>query len=298
MGGIIALIIICAILVIALVLNRPASTKEKKNPSEELSLVDKMRKEKEQEKPSSPEEHATENEFEDEQSDATENEFENEQPDATENEFGDEQPDAVTKNAKLFLKDKVLAIHDSGLYCKWVTINLEDIVRVVDEEGTLGEVYTRTLYPESRKIETKEEHLSIGSSQHDYYEYMDPGSCFCIYTKDSRYYIDYDEKEVNIIWGWIVDYFNAKSYKKICYERYTTVCDEVRVGSGKHLQYEEGERFIDEDGQYCEVKAVSRLDSCCAFEDWSVHINVYDPNQLTEDEIATWGKNNPNTERG
>ena len=243
----------------------------------------------------SPEEHATENEFGDEQSDAIENEFENEQPDATENEFGDEQPDAVTKNAKLFLKDKVLAIHDSGLYRKWVTINLDDIVEVVDKEGTVGEVYTRTLYPESRKIETKEEHLSSGSSQHDYYEYMDPGSCFCIYTKDdSRYYIDYDKKEVSIIWGWIVDYFNSKSHKKIYYERYTTVCDEVRDGSGKHLHHEEGERFIDEDGQYCEVKAAYRHD----FVYWSVHTNVYDPNQLTEDEIAEWGKNNPNTERG
>lgn len=200
MGGIIALIIICAILVIALVLNRPASTKEKKNPSEELSLVDKMRKEKEQEKPSSPEEHATENEFEDEQSDATENEF------------GDERPDAVTKSAKLFLKDKALVIEhinwiSGGFRSRWVRINLEDIVRVVDEEGSPGNVFTRTFYPESLKIETENEVLDIGSSQHDYYEYMDPGSGFYIYTKDGQYELYYDKKDVNTIWSWILDYF-------------------------------------------------------------------------------------------
>ena len=57
MTGIIVLIVLCIIIVIVLVSNRPASTKEKTDSPEELSLVDKMYKETEQELQSSPEEH-------------------------------------------------------------------------------------------------------------------------------------------------------------------------------------------------------------------------------------------------
>ena len=147
------------------------------------------------------------------------NKEENEQ--LAENEFEDEQPDAVTSNCKLYLKEKVLVIRNldypghgtyrMGQRFSWVRINLEDIVRVVDEEGSPGNVYTRTFYSESLNIETKDEDLHIGSSQHDYYEYMDPGSSFFIYTKDGQYEIDYDKKEVKTVWDWIVDYFNTKT---------------------------------------------------------------------------------------
>lgn len=177
----------------------------------ENGIKEKKKEKKEKKKQSSAEEPA--------KTESVKKKEENEQ--LAENGFNDEQPDAVTSNCKLYLEKKVLVVRNldfpgygtyrMGQRFSWARINLEDIVRVVDEEGSPGNVFTRTFYPESLKIETKDEVLHIGSTQHDYYEYMDPGSSFFIYTMEGQYEIDYDKKEVKTVWDWIVDYFNTKT---------------------------------------------------------------------------------------
>ena len=127
------------------------------------------------------------------------------------------EPDAVTPWSALYLEKKVLVTNEfiGGMYrrdsYRLAIINLDDIVCVVDEEGSIGSKYTRTFHTDSCSIETDNDDLSIGSTQHDYYDYMDPQSSFYIITKNSRYKIDSDyPSETETIWGWIVDYFKKK----------------------------------------------------------------------------------------
>lgn len=132
-------------------------------------------------------------------------------------------PDAVSLMSKLYLKEKCLITHNlicdgygstrprNGKKYEIVRINLDDIVRVEDKEGFAGSVYTRTFYTDSCKIETDNDDLDIGSTQHDYYDCVDPEPSFWIYTKTGRFKIDYDiKKEAETVWGWIVDYFENK----------------------------------------------------------------------------------------
>ena len=134
-------------------------------------------------------------------------------------------PDAVTLMSKLFLKEKCLITHDlvyagygstrprNGKKYEIVRINLDDIVRVEDKDGFAGSVSTRTFYADSSKIMTDNDDIDVGSTQHDYYDCVDPEPSFLIYTKIGRYRIDCDiEKETETIWDWIVDYF--VSHKK------------------------------------------------------------------------------------
>ena len=92
----------------------------------------------------------------------------------------------------------------------FVRIELDDIVRLVDEKGDIGTITTRTFDTQECKVESHVEHLRVGSSQQDYYEYMDPGSSFRIETKNGHVNIDYDTDEVKRLWNWIVDYFTAR----------------------------------------------------------------------------------------
>lgn len=136
-------------------------------------------------------------------------------------EFG--TPDAVTSMSKLFLKGKCLITHNlvfagygstrprGGKKYEIVRINFDDIVRVEDKDGFAGSVCTRTFYADSCQVETDNDDLDIGCTQHDYYDCVDPEPSFLIYTKAERYKIDCDiEKEAETIWGWIVDYFENK----------------------------------------------------------------------------------------
>lgn len=128
------------------------------------------------------------------------------------------EPDAVTPWSALYLEKRILVTNEfiGGMYrrdsYRLAIINLDDIVCVVDEEGSIGSKYTRTFHTDSCSIETDNDDLSIGSTQHDYYDYMDPQSSFYIITKNSRYKIDSDyPSETETIWGWIVDYFKKKN---------------------------------------------------------------------------------------
>ncbi len=128
------------------------------------------------------------------------------------------EPDGMTPWSALYLEKKVLVTNEfiGGMYrrdrYRLATINLEDIVCVVNEEGSIGSKYTRTFHTDSCSIETDNDDLSIGSTQHDYYDYMDPQSSFYIITKNRRYKIDNDyPSETETIWGWIVDYFKKKN---------------------------------------------------------------------------------------
>lgn len=132
-------------------------------------------------------------------------------------------PDDVTLMSKLFLKEKCLITHNlvcagcgstrprGGKKYEIVRINFDDILRVEDKEGFAGNVCARTFYADSCKVESDYDDLDIGSTQHDYYDCVDPEPSFLIYTKTERYKIDCDiEKEAETIWGWIVDYFENK----------------------------------------------------------------------------------------
>ena len=128
------------------------------------------------------------------------------------------EPDAVTPWSALYLEKRILVTNEfiGGMYrrdsYRLAIINLDDIVCVVDEEGSIGSKYTRTFHTDSCSIETDNDDLSIGSTQHDYYDYMDPQSSFYIITKNRRYKIDNDyPSETETIWGWIVDYFKKKN---------------------------------------------------------------------------------------
>jgi len=127
------------------------------------------------------------------------------------------EPDAVTPWSALYLEKKVLVTNEfiGGMYrsdsYRLAIINLDDIVCVVNEEGSIGSKYTRTFHTDRCSIEADSDDLSIGSTQHDYYDYMDPQSSFYIITKNRRYRIDNDyPSEMKTIWGWIVDYFKKK----------------------------------------------------------------------------------------
>jgi hypothetical protein len=128
------------------------------------------------------------------------------------------EPDAVTPWSALYLEKRILVTNEfiGGMYrrdCyRLAIIDLDDIVCVVNEEGSIGSKYTRTFHTDSCSIETDSDDLSIGSTQHDYYDYMDPQSSFYIITKNRRYKIDSDyPSETETIWGWIVDYFKKKN---------------------------------------------------------------------------------------
>lgn len=129
-------------------------------------------------------------------------------------------PDAVTPWSELYLGKKVLVTNEltfggtpwEAKKYRLARINLDDIVRVVKEDGSVGSVCIETFHTDSCSIETDIDELSIGSTQHDYYDYMDPTSSFYIITKDRRYDIDSDfQNETSTIWNWIVDYFKKKN---------------------------------------------------------------------------------------
>ena len=127
------------------------------------------------------------------------------------------EPDAVTPWSALYLEKRILVTNEfiGGMYrrdsYRLAIINLDDIVCVVNEEGSIGSKYTRTFHTDRCSIEADSDDLSIGSTQHDYYDYMDPQSSFYIITKNRRYRIDNDyPSEMKTIWGWIVDYFKKK----------------------------------------------------------------------------------------
>ena len=127
------------------------------------------------------------------------------------------EPDAVTPWSALYLDKRILVTNEfiGGMYrrdsYRLAIINLDDIVCVVNEEGSIGSKYTRTFHTDRCSIEADSDDLSIGSTQHDYYDYMDPQSSFYIITKNRRYRIDNDyPSEMKTIWGWIVDYFKKK----------------------------------------------------------------------------------------
>lgn len=127
------------------------------------------------------------------------------------------EPDLVTPWSELYLKEKLLITNDfvggyRGDRYRLALIHLDDIILVVKKEGSVGSVYKETFHTDSCSIETDCEELSIGSTQHDYYDYMDPPSSFSIITRNGRYDIDsHLEIETKTIWDWIVYYFKNKN---------------------------------------------------------------------------------------
>lgn len=119
--------------------------------------------------------------------------------------------DYRTSRSGMFVKERCLITRN--LSGRLERVNLDEIVSMVDTRGDVGVQFIREFHSADCRIEDKVYNLSIGSGQHDYYDYMDPGSSFTIFLKNERFNVRYDEKEVNLIWHWIVNYFKAKNNK-------------------------------------------------------------------------------------
>ena len=127
---------------------------------------------------------------------------------------GIELPDEYyTVKSGFFVKERCLVTYDFSR--KLERVSLDQIVRMVDIKGDVGVDIIREFYTDDCRIENKIDHLDIGSGQHDYYDYMDPSSSFTFFLKNGRFDIFYDEKEVDTIWNWIVNYFKSKKDKTV-----------------------------------------------------------------------------------
>ncbi len=126
-----------------------------------------------------------------------------------------ENPTTVFKLDKNYIyRDKLFMCPDANcIIYKHDRIIIDNILKCVQEIGSTGKYTIYTLFPDGR-VEKDIEKLDIGGTQHDYYDYMEPTSCFYMYFKDEEHPIGFnevyfDENEMNIVWFWLKKIFST-----------------------------------------------------------------------------------------
>ena len=120
------------------------------------------------------------------------------------------EADISTYNGTFIFTDAKVLITSNNIF-----IHIDDIIYCERQEGSTGKVWISKLTPDGKIDETVDE-LSIGSSQHDYYDYMDPvKDRLVIIIKSERNILGREEivcpNDQSFIWEWLSHYFSHKS---------------------------------------------------------------------------------------
>lgn len=108
-------------------------------------------------------------------------------------------------NKKLFLFSKANCLIYDGK-----KIAIDKIYKCVQVIGSTGQDTIYRLFPDGR-VEKEIENIDIGSTQHDYYDYMDPSSSFYIDMNKEEHWarIYFKEEEMNVVWRWLQEIFST-----------------------------------------------------------------------------------------